>query len=116
MTRHGFARTLLSTCAGPIVWALHFAWIYGFNGLVCARPGWDWQWLGVGADSLVLVVSAVVAIGAIGGWSWRVWAHRRHDALPSDAFEVWMTLGLAALSMVAVVYETAAVWLVAGCV
>lgn len=114
MSQRGFARTLLSACAGPIVWALHFVWIYGFNGLVCARPGWDWRWWGISASSWVLVASAVAAIALIGAWSWRVWSRR--PAHSPVAFELWVTLGLAALSVVAVAYETAAVWLVAGCV
>jgi hypothetical protein len=114
MSKHGFARTLLSTCAGPIVWAVHFVWIYGFTGLVCARPAWDWQWIGMNANSLVLVASAVAALALIAWAGLHAWPQLR-DREPG-AFAAWTALGLAGLSAVAVVYETAAVWLVAGCV
>lgn len=114
MSQRGFARTLLAVCAAPIIWALHFTWIYGFTGLVCARPGWDWRWVGMSATSLMLVASAAVALALMAWFSARAWPHRR-DGEPVS-FAAWTTLGLAGLSAVAVVYETAAVWLVAGCV
>jgi hypothetical protein len=95
------------------MWALHFAAIYGFNGIVCARPGWDWTWLGMPASTLGIVASGVLALALVAGFAWKAWCQRAGGA--SRDFIAWFAVGLAALSAVAIVYETLTVWLVPAC-
>ncbi|MEJ7929241.1 hypothetical protein WG922_04570 [Ramlibacter sp. AN1015] len=108
-----FYRTLLLTSSGPIVWALHFIAIYGFHGLVCARPEWDWQWWGMSAAMLGVLAAGVVALVAIAVFC--AWAWPRKTAGEPTGFLAWTTVGLGALSALAVVYETITVWLVPVC-
>ncbi|TFZ01383.1 hypothetical protein [Ramlibacter rhizophilus] len=114
MASPSFQRLLLLSCSGPIIWALHFVLIYGFTGVVCARPNADWTWAGLPATSLVIVASGVLALGLIALFALR--ARPRRGAAPLPRFVGWTTLGMAGLSAVAVVYETLVVWLVPGCV
>ena len=52
--------------AGPLIWAAHFAIIYGFTGLVCARPGWarftilGWGLIPFGIALVTLVAAAAM--------------------------------------------------------
>lgn len=113
MAEPRFARSLLLACAAPVVWALHFAAIYGFNGIVCARPDWDWNWLGMQATTLGLVGAGVLALALLAAFARKAWVHGGRGG--SHAFIAWFGAGLAALAAVAVVYETATVWLVPAC-
>ena len=56
--------------AAPIVWAIHFALVYGWTALSCARWGGenDARW-GV----FLLTVVAVALIVVIGWRAWRQW-------------------------------------------
>ncbi len=77
--------------AGMAVWALHFAAIYGFTGLACARQ-WETQvpWV-VGA---VTVIGAAAAIATgLKGWRERT------------AFTGWMTASTAAIALIAILWE-----------
>lgn len=56
--------------AAPIVWAIHFALVYAWSALSCARWGEESDArLGV----LLLTLVALVAIVVIGWRSWRQW-------------------------------------------
>ena len=85
---------LLRMGAGAIVWAAHFAVLYGVTALACAR----------GQPSLapwiitLATVAGVAVAGVIGARSYR----RRHD------FAHWMTATVAAVAVLAMVWEAVA--------
>lgn len=96
-----FARTSLYISAGVIIWALHFALIYGVTALACAR-GWD----GIVAPaialaSLVAVLATLVVI--VVGWRRRA------------QFESWLAATVGALALVAIIYEAIPVLIVPTC-
>jgi hypothetical protein len=87
--------------SGVIVWALHFAVIYGYAGLACARQ-WDatvgWA---VAAATLVAAIALVVPLAA--GWRGRA------------RFEHGIAAGLAAFALLAIVWEGASVAFLVPC-
>ena len=96
-----FPLTALRISAGVIVWTLHFAAIYGVTGLACARG-----WTSIIAPSIVaataLAAAACLAI-IVAGW------RRRAE------FESWLSASVAALALVAIVYESIPVLIVPPC-
>jgi hypothetical protein len=87
--------------SGVMVWALHFAAVYGITGLACAR-GWH---------SLVMPSIAVAtAIAAIASLSIIAASLRRRTQ-----FEYWMSASIAGLGLVAIVWETIPVFLLPIC-
>jgi hypothetical protein len=84
-----------------LVWSLHFTVIYGFTSLACAR----------GMANMVpwVVTVASVAAGAAMVMSLRHGMRRR------DCFSGWMTAGLAAVALVAIVYESTGPYLLPIC-
>ena len=113
MTRASFGGTALRMSAGVIVWAVHFAVIYGFAGYACARglPG-PVPWV-VGIATLVAAAACVaIAAGALFpdeglGMPWRRAGERR--------FPAWMSASLALFALVAVVWEALPILWVAPC-
>lgn len=97
-----FARTALRLSAGPIAWALHFAAIYGFTGVACARglPG-AVPWA-IGAATLA-AGAACVAIVVAG-------MRRREE------FESWLSAALAGSALLAIAWEALTALLVRACV
>ena len=86
-----FPRTALLISAGVIVWALHFAAIYGYTALACAR-GWTGLVAPVVGAATVLAAGAMLVLIVLG------WRRRR-------VFEHWLSAAIAALALVAIVYE-----------
>lgn len=81
--------TALRILAGPLLWALHFAALYGFTALACARGfGAAVPWVVVAAT----LVAAAAAIAVIA-------THL------SAEFTRWMTASVAALALLAIVWE-----------
>ena len=96
-----FLRTALLVSAGVIIWALHFAAIYGLTALACAR-GWGAAmlpalWLATAAA----VVASLVVVAA--GWRRR------------DVFEYWLSAAIAGFGLLAIVYEALAILMVPPC-
>lgn len=84
---------------GVVLWALHFTVIYGFTALACARGfGASAPWFVGGAT----VVAAAAAIAIIV-------THR------SGEFTRWMTAAVAALALVAIVWEGFPALMVPAC-
>lgn len=111
---HGsvFTHDFLLLMAGPVVWAVHFVAIYGFIGVVCARPASQAQWLGVGWAGWVVVAMGLVAAGALVAWL-RV---RPASAEPHNhRFLQRCSQALGWLALLAIAWETLAVFLVPGC-
>ena len=87
--------------AGIGVWALHFAVLYGFTGLACAR-GW------AGAVPWVVAGATLAAVAALGLAGWRQWPRR-------GEFIGWMSLAVAGLALIAIAYEAVPVLIVPPC-
>lgn len=74
---------------GILVWALHFTIIYGYTALACARGlGASAPWV-VGAATVVAAAAAIAIIAT----------HL------SAEFTRWMTASVAALALLAIVWE-----------
>lgn len=96
-----FARTALSLSAGPITWALHFAAIYGFTGVACARglaTAVPWA-IGIATLAAGAACVAIVVAGM----------RRREE------FEAWLSASLAGLALLAIAWEALTVLLVRPC-
>ena len=96
-----FPIAALTISAGVIIWALHFTAIYGFTALACAR-GWSGAVVPLNAAASALAAAAVLAVIATG---WR----RR------ESFEHWLSAAIGAAALVAIVYESAPLLIVAPC-
>ena len=60
---------LLRIAFGAVVWAAHFAAIYGATGLACARGSGAGALLAVGAATLVGALAAVTIVALTGRYS-----------------------------------------------
>ena len=71
----GFKRAIGYLCGGLLVWAALFLWTYVFAAIACARGFSHLVWLGFTVVTLLLVASAVAALGGLHALA------RRIDAL-----------------------------------
>jgi hypothetical protein len=85
--------------SGVIVWALHFAAIYGFTALACAR--------GIGAAAPWVVGAATVVAAAL--------AAALILRNLSSEFTQWMTAAVAAAALLAILWEGLSAFLAAPC-
>lgn len=108
-----FIRSFLLIFAGPIIWALHFLFIYGLNGVLCARPAWQVQWLGASAAAWGINIATAVSVLAIVAIHWS--AYRRTAGKDGNDFNFWLGAALGAASILAILFETAPVFLVPQC-
>lgn len=109
-----FSRAFLFMLAGPIIWAVHFLFIYTVNGVACARPAMDRSWAGMPVASWIIVAASVAALTAMAFIYLRM-----RNRVPGNAgpgFLPWVAGMLSFLSAVAVVWETMPVILVPGCI
>ena len=104
-----FTVSTLRISSGVIIWTLHFLTIYGFVALVCARELSGLRWLGIGVAPLAIGVATLIAAAAL--IAMIVSAMRRG----ASSFTEWMTAALAALGLIAVVWESLAVLMVPTC-
>jgi hypothetical protein len=109
MRARPFTATTLRMFAGVLIWAAHFTAIYSFNGIACARGFAESELLGVGATTWAIGTATAIAIAAI--LIVLVPAARR----ARGSFEEWMAAGVAALALVAIVFETIPVFMVPPC-
>lgn len=93
--------------AGPIVWAVHFLAIYGFTGIVCARPTLE--------DSVVTWGVLGAGVAAIAGLAFVVLGAWREGAKEGRPFARQVGAGLAAFAALAIVLETLPVFLATPC-
>lgn len=108
-----FTRTFLIMFSGPLIWAAHFLFIYVLNGIVCARPAAQVEWLGIGAASWGINAATIVAIGTIAAIHLRIQARKTEADNPD--FIAWIAAALSLLSIVAILWETLPVFLVPAC-
>lgn len=97
-----FVARSLWISAGVIVWALHFAAIYGFTALACARgfEGPVPSMIGIAG----LVAAAIAVAIVVRGWRGR------------ERFEHWLSASIAGFALVAIVFETIPALAVSPCV
>jgi hypothetical protein len=91
--------TALRISSGPLVWALHFTALYGFTALACARgftAAIPWV---VGVSTVVLGSAAALLM----------------LRFSREQFIDWLSAALAALSLVAIVWQAFPVLLVRSC-
>lgn len=94
--------------AAPVVWAVHFLAIYGFTGVVCARPAVDAGIVAGGVAGLGLAAIAVLALAALA-------ARRAASQDGRRPFVHQVGLGLCGFAALAIVWETLPVFLAAPC-
>lgn len=108
-----FTKSFLRLFSGPIIWALHFLFIYGFTGITCARPALRQDWLGLSLTAWAVILASIVAILAIVLVNIRRW---RTDIEPSNIiFTQWTATALAILAVVAIIWEAVPVFLIPAC-
>jgi len=103
-----FTRDFLLLFSAPIIWVVHFLFVYGFTGIACARGFAHVQWFGTDTVAVAILGATFAAIVFIVLTLVRIPAG-------TDAFLRWSTIGLGLLSAVAVVWETLPVPLVPAC-
>jgi hypothetical protein len=96
-----FAATALRISSGVIIWALHFAAIYGLTALACAR--------GLPQAVLPAVVAATLVAAAL-LVPVLVRGFRRRGE-----FESWMSATVGAFALVAIAWEAIPVFMVPPC-
>ena len=108
-----FSRAILFMLAGPLIWAVHFLFIYAVNGVNCARPALQISWAGLPLSSWIIVVASMAALTAM------VLIHLRHRANRPPGgrpeFRLWLAGALSLLSAVAIVWETLPVLMMRHC-
>jgi hypothetical protein len=87
--------------SGILVWALHFAALYGFTSLACARGfGASIPWVAGTATAAALVAMTLIALRA---------APRR------AGFTAWMTLAIVGFAAIGVMYDAVPLLIVPPC-
>jgi hypothetical protein len=113
MRASSFTYNFLLLFSGPIIWAIHFLAIYGFTGVLCARPPVAAGWYGTGIAIWVITAASLLAVGAMAALCLR--AKPRDATEDNHRFVRWMTVTLSLLSAIAILWETLAAYLVPVC-
>ena len=99
-----FTPTLFFLIGGFAIWAGHFFVIYGYAGLLCARPEWArLQVLSVGAVPLGVAAATIAALLALAVLL--AWALRRARMTAEPRFLPVLSAGGAALAAIAIIWE-----------
>jgi len=106
-----FTRTALSVSAGVIVWSVHFAIVYAFNGLACARRFAGIEWFGAGVVTWVVGIATVAAMAIAAAMI----VSRALRMAAESPFTDWLHAGLAAFALLAIGWEGLAVLIVPPC-
>lgn len=109
MEQRPFWITSLHMFAGVIVWAVHFTAIYSFTALACARGFSQLQWLGLGVVTWAIGGATLIAATA----TLVILVPALRTARRS--FESWMAAGVAALALIAILWETLPVMMLPVC-
>lgn len=112
MRLSNFTHDFLLLFAGPLVWAVHFLAIYGLTGIVCARRGSAGSWQGLAWESWAVVGLGVGAAALLAAC---LLARPRSELPDNRRFLRWAAVALAGLALLAIAWETLAVFLVPSC-
>lgn len=108
--RPRFPTVALYVLAAPAIWAAHFAVVYGYAALECARR------LPEGSTMWVIVAAAVIAATTIAGVMRRAMHGGFDPGNDTERFLRWTTVALGALALLAIVWETLLGLLAPACV
>lgn len=96
-----FRGTAFLISGGGVAWAVHFAALYGFAALACARGfAGAIPWFTAGATLLAALASGAVLLV---GWRRR------------GSFQGWLGASFAALALVAIAWQAVPVYIVPLC-
>ena len=96
-----FTSTMLRMSSGVIVWALHFAVVYGVTALACARGN-------ARLVPWVVGVATLLGVGFTAAIIARSYPRR-------DDFAHWMAAAVAGVAMLAMVWEAIAAFVARSC-
>jgi hypothetical protein len=110
----------LGSISAMIVWAVHFLVVYGVQATICVRLGADrtpWGQPLVPASVIGLTAVALVVVAVIGFRAWRRLRSGMSGQEGEDQaqFTVWMTVSIALLSALAILWEAVPVLLLPPC-
>ncbi len=115
-----FTRTFFYMLGGLIIWGARFLAVYSFTAIACSRGWSEESFAGVGVVPLavgLLTFTAVLGCGALLAWAYarlRV-TFPDPDAEENTRFVHYIAATVAALSLLAVVWETLPVFVVPVC-
>jgi hypothetical protein len=100
---------LVGMMAGLWIWAIQFTLVYGFTALACARDFADWTVAGFNIVRLVIAVVTLIclvldAAVMLKGLRVRRSAQTEGGATSGDAMIGYITVTVAALSLIAIAY------------
>ena len=116
----GFIGRMLFMTAGLLVWALHFAVVYGFNAVACSRSFASDKVLGFGVVGLVIGAATVLAwVGIIAILASAVRGYARApsagDSEAAENFIRYTAAAVAMLSLLAVAWNALPALIVRPC-
>ncbi|ANN77461.1 hypothetical protein [Bordetella flabilis] len=109
----GFFSAFLVTLAGPLIWAAHFLVAYSVNGVICARPAWQADWLGMAVSSWIICAGSGLALVGMA-----LVLHRNRKRLPAlgnPRFLPGLATALTLLSSLAVIWQTVPALMLPAC-
>jgi hypothetical protein len=103
MRAERFAQAMLRATGGLLVWAVHFGVLYGATGLACARdfPA-SVPWTIGGVTLAAIVTNGALAVSGV------------RAATSGDILD-WLTVSVAAISTLAVIWQALPVLMVPIC-
>jgi hypothetical protein len=104
-----FGATALRMSAGVIIWAVHFAVIYGFTGLACARR------FGASGETWLTLVPWVIAVATAAGVLAAAVFIPPAVRANREQFVEWVSGWVAAFAVLAMVLEAITVLWVPVC-
>ena len=113
MPRLASRSSLMVVSFGPIVWGIHFLWIYSLVGLVCARyPQTTGAiWLGIGIGTAAALVAAALPIA----FARRDRSEEGQPEADRRRFMARATLFLCLLSLVGILWDALPILLTQPC-
>jgi fatty acid desaturase len=110
MEERGFVSTMLLTVGGLLIWAAHFGLIYAFNTLACTRSFAGTELAGFGAVPFIIVLLTLLALGGAGAvlataWSGGGFGRPPQDGTATADFLRYMTVAIAIISFVAILWN-----------
>jgi hypothetical protein len=105
---------------GLLIWAVHFGIVYGFTGLVCARPSWarltvaGWALLPFGITLATLAaVAAIIAV--LMALAKRANAGPQPRKIPAAQLQHFLAFGGAGIALIAIVWESLSALMIPAC-